>query len=121
MAAHCQHIHCIPKGSTVPAPKSKLTALALVAVSPLFLVACSGGKPSQQEVYDGLLKVYKAQPSFDEAKAIKFADCTAPKFYEQLSDKTLRAMADGEDGGTGDPADTAKVTEIATECAKVLL
>ena len=99
---------------------TKIAAAVLLGLAPLTLLSgCGGGKPSQSEVRAGLVKFYVNNQHVEQAKAERFADCVTPKFYAELSDKTLKAMADG-DPTAADPADAPKLAAIASGCASNL-
>lgn len=99
-----------------PSRRSWLAGIVLLTAGPALLAGCGGGKPSEQEVHDGLVKFYTTNQHMSQESATKFADCVAPKFYGSLSAKTLKAMADG-DPSQADSADANKLASLAADCA----
>lgn len=96
-----------------------VAVLALVA-SPLLVTGCSASKPSQADVRTATVKLIKSTggSGISQSQAEAFADCAAPKFYDQLSADTLNELVDKGANGKGDSDDKAAANKISQECAK---
>lgn len=98
-------------------PRRGLRLLALVpaAALALSLSACGGpGRPSVDEVADGIQKVF-AGTSQEDAMTDEAATCLAEALVDSdLSNETLAYIADGEDKQK-DEADKALTSKVISE------
>ncbi|GAB3310909.1 hypothetical protein EK0264_11025 [Epidermidibacterium keratini] len=69
----------------------KFAAAALVVAPMMLLAGCS--KPSQDELHKSLVDDAEAQGAPPEV-ATAFADCAAPKLYEELSASSLNTIVE---------------------------
>lgn len=98
---------------------AKGVAVLALAVSPLLVAGCSASKPSVDEVHTAVVKLFKTQggSGISDSQAEAFADCAAPKFYDELSADTLNELVQKGVDRQGDSEDAA-AEKIPQECAK---
>lgn len=75
----------------------------------------AAGKPSKDEVKNGLKQYYQGQ-NIPGPAADRLAGCMVDEGYEKFSAKTLNAMKDGKPGEV-DPADSQTFTQVSGTCA----
>ena len=76
--------------------------------------ADASGKPSKEDVKNGL-RTYYAGQGLPSVAAETFASCMVDEGYDSLSAKTLNAMKDGKPENV-DPADSTTFTKLSTTC-----
>ncbi|WP_054952462.1 hypothetical protein [Flaviflexus massiliensis] len=86
--------------------KRSIVVAGLALALPFGLTACGGGKPSKEDVKDGMatiLEDYGVSAETMEAAGISgeqldgYYACIVDDVYDDVSDDTLNAIADGED------------------------
>lgn len=77
------------------------------------------GKPSKEDVVEGLMKFYQDTQGLSKDKAEKFATCMVDQMYDKASAKTLNAMRDG-DPSKLDKADAELLGQAGATCGSVL-
>ena len=97
---------------------------SMIGLSAFGLAACGGGKPGEGDLRDKLAELYEEGAGLDAETAGKLADCTAPKFLEDVSEDGLQAIMDAESSdvieGGGEnisKEDTDAMTAAGQECA----
>ncbi|MCG8654600.1 MULTISPECIES: hypothetical protein [unclassified Yimella] len=75
----------------------------------------AAGKPSKDEVKNGLKQYYQGQHIPGPA-ADKLAGCMVDEGYDRFSAKTLNAIKNGKPGEV-DPADSQTFTQVSGTCA----
>lgn len=101
--------------------RTKVAAAVLAVAASSMLLSCSAGKPSQEEVrtgYEKLLSSTEIGASVPEELKGKLLDCIVPKAYDQLSDKTLNAIAKGDPESGISAEDQNKLNQIGQECGQ---
>lgn len=101
--------------------RTKVAAAILAVAASTMLISCSAGKPSQEEVragYEQLLDSTELGQSVPAEMKGPLLDCIVPKAYDQLSDKALRAIADGDADAGISAEDNSKLSQIGQECGQ---
>lgn len=105
--------------------KRSLVVVGLALALPLGLTACGGGKPSKEEVKEGMVSILN-ESGFDaesvEAAGISkdavddYYNCVVEDLYDNVSDDTLKALADGDASAQMSAEDSPKFNEAARAC-----
>ncbi|MGO1591904.1 MAG: hypothetical protein ACTHW1_07500 [Ancrocorticia sp.] len=107
----------------------KLSTLLMIPALAVALSACGGGeKPTKEEVTNGLSSAMEGQ--IDQATLDQlggdaldnYYSCIVDGSYDDLSDDTLRSLADGEDPSASTESDDYKVfNDAVNTCAQSLM
>lgn len=81
----------------------------------------SSGKPSKDDVLQGLIKFYETKQGLSKPKATKFANCMVKHTYAKASPKLAEEMKDGNPNPNGmSQADKNLITKGGLACQSAL-
>ncbi len=105
----------------------RISAAFMAGVAALALTACSGDKPSKDEVKKGFKKVMVDQMGQEmvdmvgEEALTKYVGCIVDEIYDDTSADTLKAFADGDVDYKMKKEESDKFDKAAEKCTGELL